>query len=226
MTVLSLFAPHRRAAELIDQKLDGAIAVQDAAWLEQHVARCAKCSVVLEDRVRLKKELRSLGGAKAPDGFAGRVMLAAKTRKHVASDEADEGRAPWFSQLAVGASFVVLLAVGLTVLFAVGPSHEVRTKGETAIAGKGLLLAVAPHFIVRAPTLGAAQARREIVKVIEAHGGTHADTGSAILASIPRSALVAVTQDLANRTAFRMTKAEAGELPVDLQMIVIRFELE
>ncbi len=36
----------------------------------------------------------------------------------------------------------------------------------------------------------------------------------------------AACSDLANRTAFRMTKAEAGELPADLAMIVIRFELE
>jgi hypothetical protein len=60
MTVFAMFAPHRRAAELIDQKLDAErgeaeLSREDADWLDRHVSRCAKCSVVLDDRVRCSK---------------------------------------------------------------------------------------------------------------------------------------------------------------------------
>lgn len=235
MTVLSIFAPHRRAAELIDQKLDaergeGSLSGGDRAWLEAHVARCAKCSAALEARAKQMRALRALGTAKAPEGFAGRVLLAAKTRRAPAVEEQESA---WLrpmmplSQLAIGAGMLVVVLAGAAVLFRVNDSTKPQAK-DTAVAGaQGLSQIEAPHFIVRAPSVGAAKARSEITQVVEAHGGTYLDNGNAIVARIPRSDLVAVTQDLAARAAFRMTKADAGtELPADLQTIIIRFELE
>jgi hypothetical protein len=113
-------------------------------------------------------------------------------------------------------------------MVAVAPKSDRDATREvtTLQGGKGLAVEDAPHFIVRAPGVGVAKARREITQVVTAHKGTYNETRTAIVAHIPRSGLVAVTQDLASRAAFRMSKADAGELSPDLETIVIRFELE
>jgi hypothetical protein len=235
MSYLSIILPHRRASELIDEQLDAergepALAREDSEWLESHLARCEKCAEQLAERRMLMKKVRSIGTAKAPAGFAGRVMLRAKTRR-VEEPEAREG---FFrplmplSQLALGVAMVAVLAVSLGVMMAVGPGESTKkTNGmETTSVGQAMAISDAPHFIVRAPGLGAAKARRDITQVVEAHRGTFSEAGSTIIARIPRGDLVGVTQDLANRASFRMTKADAGELPADLATIVIRFELD
>jgi hypothetical protein len=170
------------------------------------------------------KAVRSLGTEKAPVGFAGRVMLAAKTRKVEAVEEPRGSMNP-FSQWAIGAAMVVVVLVAAGVLFKTVPGDANAHKAKTVIAGNGLDVEDAPHFIVRAPSIGAAKARSEIIKVVEARGGTFSDSGDAIMVRIPRSELVAVTKALASRGSFRMNKADAGELPPDLETIVLRFEL-
>lgn len=234
MSMLAIILPHRRAAELIDEQLDAErgeapLLREDADWLESHLARCEKCAEQLAERRMLMNKVRSIGSLKAPAGFAGRVMMRAKTRK-VEEPEVREGvLRPLMplSQLAMGASLVAVLAVSLGVMLAVGPGEAKKSKGlEATSVGQTMAMNEAPHFIVRAPGLGAAKARREITQVVEAHRGTFSETGSTIVARIPRSDLVGVTQDLANRASFRMTKADAGELSAGVDTIVLRFELD
>lgn len=237
MTLLSIFLPHRRAAELIDQKLDaergeGELSSADRAWLDAHVSRCSECSAQLEARAKQLRALRSLGTAKAPAGFAGRVLLAAKTRSAPVIEEQESWLRPMlpYSQLAIGAAMLVVVLAGAAVLFRVNDSAKTLERNAAVAGAQGLAQKIeAPHFVVRAPSMGAAKARSEITKVVEAHGGSfmELENGNAIVAHIPRADLVGVTQDLAARAAFRMTKADAGtELPADLHTIIIRFELE
>ena len=233
------FLPHRRAAALIDLRIDAlrgddALSPADDAFLDAHLAACAECRAALASKQALVAQLRGLGPVQAPQGFAGRVLMAARARgREVPAVEAEKGWLGGFvpsAQLATGAllTVIVLGSVGLVVGFgSKGSAGGGHVAGAVETGGTGLAGALeAPHFLVRAPGLGAAKVRSQVTTIVRAHGGTFDDAGAALIARIPRSALIAVTQDLASRGRYKMSKAGEGELPAELDSILIRFELE
>lgn len=242
--VVSLLFSHSRAEELIDARLDEALGEgrlfgADADWLDDHLSRCMRCSEALSARRAMMEAMRSVKGVSAPPGFAGRVVFAARARgreQDRASDPITEHRLipRWgrplvpTSQLAMGVMLLVLVAGTLGTLVIVGPKGATGEKSPAAplTGGTSLHTTEMPHFVVRAPGIGAAKARSQVTAIVRAHGGSFADVDGALLAHIPRSELIRVTQDLASQGRYKMSKADAAELPAALEVIAIRFELE
>ncbi|MCK6551843.1 hypothetical protein L6R52_38770 [Myxococcota bacterium] len=234
-TLEAWLRPHARAAALMDTRLDaargeGALGADDAAFLDRHLERCAECQAAWAARERVVRAMASLE-AKAPEGFAGRVLLAAKARGRAAPtvDETPAWSLVPRGQLVMGAALVALVAGTLGTVVALGPKPKARegVVQEALTGGAGLERAAdAADFVVRAPGLGAAKVRAQVTSIVAARGGTYEETSRAIIAVIPRASLVALTQDLASRGPFKMSKASDGELAADRTTLVLRFELD
>jgi hypothetical protein len=79
---------------------------------------------------------------------------------------------------------------------------------------------------MRAPGLGAARARAQVTATVESRGGAVRDTDGALLARIPRAALLSVTEELAKQGRYKMTRVEEAALDPSATTVLIRFELE
>jgi hypothetical protein len=211
----------------MDARGEGTISAADSAWLDAHTKSCARCGKMSVSRERLALAMRDLRGEKAPEGFAGRVLLAARARGRAAEVESEDRPMLPFMQIAIGGVLALLVVVGLATMIAIsGPGSSGATGGKIGVSGSsavGLEANDHPQFLVRAPGLGAAQARSQIAPIIEAHHGTHHDAGGALVARIPRAELIGITQDLAHAGRYKMSRIDERELGQD---IVIRFELE
>mgnify|MGYP000747325499 CR=1 FL=1 len=103
-----------RARRLIHLRLDGELAADDAARLDAHLARCARCRRALDELLRIDAALREgLAAAEPPP------QLAARVRARLA--EARPARPAWTAWLPAAAA--LLLAAGLVIfgLSRIGP---------------------------------------------------------------------------------------------------------
>jgi hypothetical protein len=234
-TITAWLFPHARATALMDARLDalrgeGALSSDEAAFLDHHLERCAACQAAWDARESLARTMASMRGAQAPEGFAGRVLLAARARGRAApvAEEAQGWSLVPRGQLVMGAALVVLVAGTLGTVVALGPKPRAQDGAvqEALTGGAGLARTTdAPDLVVRAPGLGAAKVRAHVTSIVAARGGSYEETSHAIVAVIPRAALVAITQDLASKGPFKMSKA-TDTLASDRTTLVIRFDLE
>lgn len=231
-TVLHRLFPHRLASELFDRSLDeergdGVLDEEDRAFLDGHVERCRSCSAAFDARRSAVTALLALGAEKAPPGFAGRVLIAAKARPRVEDVRAVRPSFT-FSPALAGALGAAAVALVLVVGLGVRPSSSALDASGVGALGSGPAKvgeeSARAHLVVRAPGVGAAKVRSQVIAIVSAHAGTSSERGGVIVARFPRSALLAVTQDLASRGPFKMAKAE--ELPPEAGEVTIRFELE
>src|SRR5262249_23132620 len=116
------------------------------------------------------------------------------------------------------------LLAGFVVL-KVGLDHRQPPRTTVAVSGSAALAtSERPHFIVRAPGIGAAQIRAQVSEAVAAHHGALADQRGALVVRIPRAELLPLIQSL--HATYKLTKTSAEELDPAIETIVIRFELE
>ncbi len=225
----SLLDPHRRALRLVDDEIDaerdeGDVARSDLAWLTKHLDGCEDCRAEAARRRALVAAMRSAPAEQAPTGFAGRVLMAAKARADLPEFDTREELSP-DRRFAFGGLAAVGMAAALFVFAAVVPGGS-ETPSGVQVSGHATEIAERPHFVVRAPGVGAAKVRTQIGKIVASHEGTLEAQGDDVLVRIPRAELIATMQDLAQRGRFKISKADAGEIGPDVETIVIRFELD
>ncbi len=237
-TLEALFLPHRRAERLIDQKIDEArgesvLAPQDATWLDRHLGGCARCQAVEAQRQDMLRSMNAMR-ATAPQGFAGRVLMAAKAgREGPALDagfdaqvRAEAEAAPtWRSQFAVGGAVLALCLGVLASVATIGGGPSTDGIGAVNISGQSGIAQEKPHFSVRAPGMGAAQVRAKAMQILDAHGGHYELQEGALIAQIPRAELLAVMKQLSKQGTFKVVKLSEA-LDPQLEMIVLRFDLD
>lgn len=223
--VLSLVCPHYLAQRLIDARIDlrrGSVDLpeHEGDWLGRHLAACAPCRETNESREALIKVLWGMRTV-APTGFAGRVLERAKRGEVLV--EAPPRR--FGVQLGFAGLAALLLAVfaATAVWMNRSPMSE---GGEALLGGQGLSTAESVHFTVRAPGIGAAKIRTQVTSIVLANGGIYSDRYGAIIARIPRNALIGVTADLARQGRYKMIRSGAGEVEPSVETLVLRFELE
>ncbi|MEQ8274973.1 MAG: zf-HC2 domain-containing protein [Deltaproteobacteria bacterium] len=220
-----LFSPHARAERLIDDHLDAArgeasLPPSDQAWLEQHLEGCVSCRAVRDERHALLEAMRAAPTERAPTGFAGRVLMAAKARADVEPEVVVPER-----RFGLGGVAALAMVAGLFVFAAIIPTGK-DGGGGVQVSGHATELQDRPHFVVRAPGVGAAKVRAQITSIVTAHEGTLEAAGDDVLVRIPRAELIGAMQDLAQRGRFKVSKADAGEIGPGVETIVIRFELD
>jgi hypothetical protein len=226
----SLFSPHGRAERLIDAQLDaargeGSLSERDERWLERHIESCVDCRATREERRALLDVLAN-DRVEAPQGFAGRVLMAAKARGREPVEELPVNDEPVLGRrYALGGLVAVAMGLGLFV-FAAQNQSPVRGNGSLHVSGTGTEMVEKPHFSVRATGVRAAQARAQIAEIAQAHGGRLESSGNAVIVHIPRSALLAVVQDLAKRGRYKVSRADAGSIEPDVETIIMRFEVD
>lgn len=219
----SIFAPHVRARRAIDEAHDAAkdgveVAPEDRAWLEAHLATCEACRDFQTERRALFDLVRGTPELKAPTGFSGRVLLAAKARGKVATTESKPAGLRW--------AWAGMAVAGLVIAFSVAPlirNQEVAHRIEVSGVAADL---PAPQFQVRAVGVGPAKARASVRGIVEAAGGQVLEDGNRLHARIPRASLVGVLQALAKQGTYKVVQASPGELDPGLQEIGIAFEVE
>jgi hypothetical protein len=218
-----LFIPHREAERLLDLVHDRALGDEGPGpeaedWLEGHLGGCARCRASAEARRAYRDVLGALPAPRAPDGFAGRVLLAAATRR--VAVEAPPPAGGWRPELALAG-----LALAGAALVVLRPGPELPG-GEVEVAGgRAPVVASAPHLVVRPVGLGAAQARARILAILSAHGAEVGAEAGDVVAVLPRAALVPVVQALASEGRFEVTRAKEA-LDPSVQRVRVRFELE
>ena len=225
------FSVHQRAERLIDDERDasrgeGALTRDDAQWLDEHLAVCEACRAFREERAELFEVMRAAAPLRAPAGFAERVIAAAKS----SSEEApvvELAPRPFTGRLALGSLALAAAAAGLFFFASGAPtSGPAGTTNPVQVSGHAIERAEAPHFLVRAPGVGAAQVRAQIAVIVDRHDGQLTGQGDDVLVRIPRAELIGVMKDLASRGRFKVQKAAGGELDADVESIIIRFELD
>ena len=119
--------PHERARALGSDRLDMALTVDDAAWLERHLATCQDCSAVVEAYARDRRLLRSMPAPEAPRDLWARTSAALdRERGRRGPAPASRSRLPrWEAAAGLVAILVVGVLVGRTLL----PSGDVPTTG-------------------------------------------------------------------------------------------------
>ena len=110
--------PHERARTLGSDRLDMALTVDDAAWLERHLASCPDCAAVVEAYARDRRLLRSMPAPEAPRDLWARTSVALdRERGRRVSVPAARSRLPrWEAAAAILAVLVVGVLVGRTLM--------------------------------------------------------------------------------------------------------------
>lgn len=223
---------HTRAARAMDARID---AIRDGgdgadAWLDGHLASCPRCAEAWRVRSAMVATLRALEPESPGEGFAKRVLAEARARKTlgVARNEVSTAKAQpvsWFPRLIAGAAVAAACAVGVVLVRA---QTQPAAPGVVALGGGTAIEAIgAPHFVVRAPGVGAAQVRSVVTEMVKQKGGRYTDAGGAIVAELPYRSLVAFTKDLARVGPYKMSKTpDADNLTAASPTVTLRFELE
>lgn len=232
-------SPHRASEKLVDVEIDGlrggaAMSNGDRDWLEAHLAECAPCAKRAELRRSAVAALRAGKTERAPEGFAARVLLAARTRNldeyavegATGAQANAEGAAPR-GQLAVLATAAALAAGLVVAVVSLGPEGPAK-EPHVQVSGAGG--SIAPrgeaHFVVRPVGVGAARARAQIVGIIEGASGRIEDRPGRIVGAIPRARLISVVEALSEAGRFKVSRVGEGEIDPAVQTVTIEFVLE
>lgn len=222
----ALFAPHLHAERLIDARLDARrggppLDAEQAAWLEAHLEGCVRCQQVAEARAEVVQALTQTPPLRAPEGFAARVLEAARAESRApAPVRYEPERRPWLQWGFAGA------AVAATVAFAV----MVRPPGAPSegpgveVSGAAAVAAEAPDFDVRAPGLGAAEIRAVVSRIASAHSGTVEGSKRVLTVRIPRAELVGMLRDLSRAGEVSVTPRD--KLDPERETVVLRVNLD
>lgn len=240
------FAPRRRAERLIQARIDarrgeGHVDPVDEAWLEAQLSKDESLRAYQRTQEALQALIapevceasRSSGARiRAPEGFAARVLLASASRpkKSLPTFDGpemgavrDEGRTSWW----LGAVGVAAMTALSAVVIVGQPGRPTSLPGPgLEVSGSSNLQPVEPDFVIRAPGVGAAQARVQVVAIIERHGGLPTDDQGALWVRLPRAELVPAMQALAKTGTFKVTPVRDGPLPPDVTSVVLRFVLD
>ncbi len=215
--------PHRRAETLMDARIDAGrnapeLAEAEQAWLQAHIETCPPCAARAQAHQDVVQSLQAEARLQAPDGFAARVLIAARAQEQsVMVQEAP--RFVW-GQWAVGGA-ALAVAVGFAVF--VGPQQELAN-GPVEVSGTSAARAAEPDFLVRAPSMGAAEVRTKVSKIAEAHGGEVTVSEESLMVRIPRAALVGVLKDLSRAGEVKVTPV--GTLGPERASILLRVNLD
>lgn len=119
--------PHERARTLGSDRLDLALTVDDAAWLERHLATCPDCAAVVEAYARDRRLLRSMPAPEAPRDLWARtsVVLDRERGRRAPAPPARARVRRWEAAAGLVAILVVGVLVGRTLL----PSGDAPVTG-------------------------------------------------------------------------------------------------
>ena len=106
-----------RALEFISAALDGALAPEDARWLEGHLAHCPECRALQADFAAMHRLLPSLA-PEAPAELKDRVLAAVEAEKVVPLPAGKKPRPARWRRWASLAAAVALVFLGGRVLYA------------------------------------------------------------------------------------------------------------
>lgn len=208
--------PHTRAAQLVEARLDGEVLTpSDARWLDDHLSACPVCARRAGQTERLLGLLRNQPAHRAPEGFAGRVVEAARVAVGPEVEPIPH-RPRW-----VGAAAFAVAAAAVVAMW-VGPGGPARD--DLRIGATAAMADERPHFVVRAPSLGGARLRQRAERLVRAHEGRSTLQQGALRAVIPRQALVGVLAELERAGAVELQLVR--EPAHDERQVILRFELD
>src|SRR3954452_9900562 len=108
---------HTNYRESIHELIDGTLGAIRRAELERHLADCAECQSFLDDMQAIRAAADSLDPLQPPDGvwlqIAGRLRQEGRVQAPPAPTPT---RAPHFAMLAIAASLLLAVGVGIGLL--------------------------------------------------------------------------------------------------------------
>ncbi len=220
--VRTAISPHRWAETLMDAQIDAArgeaaLSDYEQAWLTEHLGQCARCAESYAARQAAVQVMLQAPALRAPDGFAARALAAARAD---AQPVRPVPARPHFGQWFLGAAAVAAVAA-FAVL--VGPNKP-GSLGPVEVSGTVASMEQAPDFLVRAPSLGAAEIQAKVTRIAHAHEGQVFGTEQALMVRIPRGSLVGMLQDLSRAGEVKVTPQ--GALQPDRQFVLLRVNLD
>lgn len=220
--VRTVIAPHRWAEMLIDAQIDAArgeaaLAEHEEAWLQEHLRQCERCAEAAAARQAAVQAMLQAPALRAPQGFAARALAAARAD---AQPVRPVPARPHFGQWFLGAA-----AVAAVVAFAVlVEPTKTGSLGPVEVSGTVTSMEQAPDFLVRAPSLGAAEIQAKVTRIAHAHQGQVSGSEQALLVRIPRASLVGMLQDLSRAGEVKVTPQ--GALQPDREFVLLRVNLD
>lgn len=164
----------REVQQKLDAYLDGALAPRAIGRIEAHLQSCPTCCQQFERIRGLADALRLAPIPPVPDGFAARVVTAARQRMATSRPRSDTRWSPvrWWLELplSVRAAAAVALVIGLTLGGLMGGEMWPRPGSGSAATAQSVVLAT--------PGAGAAPAEADPVTTYRLDHLTEAEKGS------------------------------------------------
>jgi len=185
---------------------------EEQSWLQAQADRDPSVSDEYARLRRWQELARQAPRPAAPGGFAERVMLRARAEPvGVIPEPRAAPRGAWIGLAA--AAGVAAFVVGIQLR---PGSDEFATSGAAGFARS------APDLVIRAPDIGAAQAREVFEDVVTRHGGQSERQESAVMARVSRQALLPLLESLSEHGDFEVDRPASSGLPA---VLTLRLEL-
>jgi len=200
----------RRLHEIAERRQPTA---EDEAWLRDAAERDPQAARTHAGLRRWHALARSAPAARAPEGFADRVL--ARARAEEAAPARPRPRMRW--------GLVGLAAAAGVAAFVVGV--EMRPgAGDIARSGSsGFWTEATPDLVIHVEQIGAVEARQIFERTVRGHDGLVERLDTGVVARVERDSVAPLLRALADRGPFEVTRPGAvAQLPA---RVMLRLEL-
>jgi len=199
----------RRVHEIAERSTPTA---EEAAWLRAETERDPSVAATYARLRRWHDAAARLPETPAPRGFADQVLRRA--RAEPAPLAAPKSRSSW-GWGGLAAAGVAAFVIGIEMRSA---PTDIATSGSS-----GWWAEASPHLVIRAPDIGAVEARDVFESNVAELGGRAERLESSVVARVNRDALLPLLQALSEHGPFEVTRpVAAADLPAE---VTLRLEL-
>ena len=185
----------------------------DAVWLKEQAERDPSAAAMHDRLRRWHEAARELPRPTAPPDFTDQVLRRARVEQ--AEVQPGRARPRWGWVGLAAAAGVAAFVVGVEMR---ADQTEIATSGSS-----GSWAQEAPNLVIRAPAIGAVEAREVFESTVARHGGQVERLESAVVARVTRDSLLPLLRALSEHGPFEVTRPSTeADVPPN---VMLRLEL-
>jgi hypothetical protein len=190
---------------------------QEVAWLEERFQSDRSIRARYEALRRYHQAARGAPPIEAPSDFFAQTLARVRREEDVLTSERVVARPRWIWGAATMAVATALFVVVINQRHAEPEPTQLTTSGRSGTDRRA-------DLVVRAPGLGAAEARSMFEAAVRAAGGQLEVQRDFVVADVPRTGLIDLLEALTQRSEVELSRDEHFDVE-GRSTLVIRFEL-